>query len=119
MGILYCWDSIIQDYRHFLKSARLDFRCKSNGAHLPWKVILIFSQAFEEKASVLFPDSGVNNDGDRTVIGQGALHIGAKLSGLNRPSKQQRKPFAESLIERNSQIVPGGADIGRTIAFPR
>ena len=59
----------------------------------------------------------VHADGDGTVVDQRHLHLSAKFTGSNRVAKLTRHGSAETIVERNGDIVLCSPDIRRAITL--
>src|SRR5258706_7240367 len=65
------------------------------------------------------PVARIDEDRDRSVIDEADLHIGSELPALYRLAQICRGFAQKGLIERDRDLRPGGAAVGRAISFAR
>ena len=70
-------------------------------------------------ASKSFPQLGIDDEGDRSVIDQIHLHIGAEFTGRHGIAQIQFQPLNKSFVERNGNGRRGGTGVGRPVALAR
>ena len=63
------------------------------------------------------PILGVDDDGDGTVIEQFYLHVSAKLARAYLLAYRGAQLLAESLVERDADVVRGGTKPGRSVSL--
>ena len=66
---------------------------------------------------MLFLVLGIDEDGDRTVINQFNLHIGAKDTCGDRSAEALLHGLDKLLVERHGNVAPGGTDVGGAVAL--